>query len=570
MIAATPCHGDHQIPHNEQCYSIRCHKVHFNKTSMIEVGSIVRAPRPRSTGVDTTGDEGSNKLGKKKQKAVFFTCRATVATIQEEGDDDHNNIDIDHRSDNRQLRTTTTVCLFWEPITPRPFSRTVIDALLRKSSSSKGRQHRQHRVRPFLVTPNLPPDSTTGSKDDVEETTVLLDDVKELLPFEKHYNSNDGDGNCEPAILSVNDLADGDVKNDVLKYKDFGDQLLKLGDASSAIPYYEYALSLSSNVQVGSTIVMQLNGYPRLAEIDCIEEEDDDDHDDGFDYKSQQSLSLDITLVDTEEEMTIETSQVLLCIMDEEVESTGSDTEEKKKELLLQERILLNLSRCLLQLADYDHPEYRMKYLTSAVLSCTLALTVSTYNHTKATKSSSAAATSALPIPPNGQTALLLRAKAQSKRMKYKHAIADAKRLIQLGKQQEAAGSKVLLQQSRKLLKDIEQQQKRQFKTDKSLAKAVCQWVETATTATTTSATGSTSTNAGRNENNMNSSVSRKNFGSGGNNKHGEQMDTTITSDKNNLINTSLSSSPSFLTAGWLFKFIVLPVIITYFIQKYV
>lgn len=53
---------------------------------------------------------------------------------------------------------------------------------------------------------------------------------------------------------------------------------------------------------------------------------------------------------------------------------------------------------------------------------------------------------------------------------KWPHAIADAKRLTQLGNSQ-----------GRKLLENIEREKKQQAKRDKKLVKAVSRWVQTAT-----------------------------------------------------------------------------------------
>jgi hypothetical protein len=283
-----------------------------------------------------------------------------------------------------------TVCLLWEPTAPKPIS-------LPSSSTTKL----------FLITPLLRPPKNIEQ----EETTISSQVVKPLLPFED---------SC---------IAD-DESLTVAEWKDRGDELLRLGDASAAASYYEMALSKSSTLQIGSTIITKMGGYPKLAEVDCLEDD-----------------SLDVTLVESGEE-TITHSQILLCLLEPDTEKC-------------QERILLNLARCLLQLADLDHPtsESRPKYLKAAVLACTLALTVISFVNDDEKE-----------IPANSQTAWILRAKAQAALAKWPHALSDAKKVVKAGHKQ-----------GRKLLDDIERQQRQKVKTDKKLAKEVCKWVETAT-----------------------------------------------------------------------------------------
>ena len=285
-----------------------------------------------------------------------------------------------------------TVCLLWEPIAPKPKSTSI------PSYSTKR----------FLITPLLHPPKNI----DQEEVTIASQVVKPLLPFED---------SC---------IADDDSLT-VAEWKDRGDQLLRLGDASAAASYYEMALSKSSTLQIGSTIITKMGGYPKLAEVDCVEDD-----------------SLDVTLVESEEESTITHSQILLCLLEPDAEKC-------------QERILLNLARCLLQLADLDNAtsESRPKYLKAAVLACTLALTIISF-----------AADDETEISANSQTAWILRAKAQAALSKWPHALSDAKKVVKAGHKQ-----------GRKLLDEIERQQRQKVKTDKKLAKELCKWVETAT-----------------------------------------------------------------------------------------
>jgi hypothetical protein len=310
----------------------------------LEVGSIVRAPRPQHP--KTTG-------------------RAMVATVLDK----------------------TSVELLWESVAPKP---------IHKSSKSKKR---------FLVAPKFSKESED------EEFTIGTEQLQELLPFEE---------------TSTEEVPENDS---IGLFKDRGDQLLRLGDASSAASYYEVALAKSSHVSIGGTVVVPIKGFPKIAEVDCVEED-----------------MVDVTIVDTGDEATIRISEVLISILEPDPDK-------------LQERILLNLARCMLQLSDIDGRN-KPKYLKSAVLACTLAMTLSSFHDDE----------DGDPITVNAQTALILRVKAQSGLSKWRNAMADAKRLDKAGNGQ-----------GRKLLDSIERQKKQQVKKDKKLSKAVAQWVSTAT-----------------------------------------------------------------------------------------
>ena len=287
------------------------------------------------------------------------------------------------------------VCLLWESTAPEPINIKLM---------------RQNKA--FLVTPILSPKKKEEEEEETE-AVVSINNIQPLLPFENsEYDKEDAS------------LAD---------WKDWGDQLLRLGDAFAAVPYYEIALSKSSVLQVGCTIILQRGGFLKLAEVDYIED-----------------TSVDVTLVDSGEESTISKSSILLCLLDPDADK-------------IQERILLNLARCLFQLADLDDGSQsaRPQYLKAAVLSCTLAVTISTFHEGGEERNT---------LPINLQTALILRAQAQARLSKFAHAFADAKRVAKAGNKQ-----------GQKLLQDLERQQKQRIKTDKKLAKEVCKWVQTAT-----------------------------------------------------------------------------------------
>jgi hypothetical protein len=363
----------------------------------IQVGSVVRAPR----------------MTNNRPKTKVIMGRALVATVQED---------------------VGTACLLWEPMSPQPPN--VLNRGLNQTSKK------------FLVTPIIT--ENTSDQDETAETTVPLQTVMELLPFEvQQQQIYDEDSSNTASTISL--------------WKDCGDQLLRLGDASAAVFYYEMALIKSSILQIGSTIILQVQGFPKLAEVDCIEHGD---------YSSSPA-TLDIEIVETGTEMTISASQVLLCLWQHDLDK-------------LQERILLNLARCLSQLAEMGAPAHRSRYLKAVVLSCTLALTVAMYRCNNSKEDTTLAGGSndtsgEKHLPPNGQAALQLRARAYGNLSKWSHAVADAKRLISCQESGKDNGGNSV---GRKLLVDLQRQQLQQVKTDKKLAKAVCQWVETATTTT--------------------------------------------------------------------------------------
>jgi hypothetical protein len=298
--------------------------------------------------------------------------RAMVATIQ----DDH------------------SVCLLWEPCIPKPLH----------DDSSK-----------FLVAPSLPVKASSSQ----EEITLDQSRIQPLLDFEMV------DDTTTPMEKARTDT--------IQLWKERGDQLLRLGDPSSAIPYYEVALNASSVISIGSSVICSIQGYPKVAEVDCVEED-----------------TVDVVYVESGEEATIPQSHILISILE------GDDKDHS------QERILLNLARCLLQHSEIDSP-HRSKYLKSAVLACTLVITIASFHEESSSHENNNTSDTA-------QTALLLRGKAQMGLSKWPHASADAKRLIQLGNSQ-----------GRKLLENIEREKKQQAKLDKKLVKAMSRLVQTAT-----------------------------------------------------------------------------------------
>jgi len=192
-----------------------------------------------------------------------------------------------------------------------------------------------------------------------------------------------------------------------------------------------------------------------VAEVDCIDDDDED-------------ASVDVTMVESGEEITLSASssssssqpspQLLLVIL----ESDGSDR--------LQERILLNLARCMHQLADLDRTKHRPKYLKAAVLACSLAMVVHEFHSSSSSDDDAGETNTNTKTTATTESALYLRSKAQGLLSKWSHAIADAKRLARLN---ESRGNA--------LLNSLQRRKRQQAKNDKKLSKAVCQLVKNVT-----------------------------------------------------------------------------------------
>jgi tetratricopeptide (TPR) repeat protein len=270
-----------------------------------------------------------------------------------------------------------------------------------------------------LVVPRVERTRTTQ-----EERTVPLENIHDLLSFERIYNHDDDDLNgsfCNDPVLVV-----------VQTWKDRGDQLLKLGDHTSAAKWYEKSLQASNQqVQMGGTVIFKVKGHAKLADVDCIEND-----------------CLDVTVRENEQEATIHTSSVLLSVLKEDPDR-------------LQERILLNLARCLLRLAEITgSADRRLRYLKSAVLSCTLALELVAHSDG------------------SHKMCLLLRSQAQLLLSKYSHAASDINLLLRLDPEHK---------QGQALLRKIERQRIQSKLADKRLVKEMCKWVDAATSHRTVS-----------------------------------------------------------------------------------
>lgn len=318
------------------------------------------------------------------------SCRAMIATVG-------GSVGVVDPND-----AVDDLCILWEPIYPNAISEK------------------------FLITPK-----SIHKETEQDEAIVKVDTVKGLLPFEiAPHNDNDVSG---PATGS-----DKEASN-ITMWKERGDQLLRMGDSSAATSYYEKALFDSSSVSIGGTVIISVEGFPRIAEVDCVNDDD--------------GGTIDVTLVHNDDEKTIKQLAVLLSIM--ETDATN-----------LQERILLNLARCMIQLSELDVSN-RPKYLKSAVLATTLVITISYFRDQQ-----QSANDESLLLPTNALTALVLRCKSYTGLSKWSKAMADARKISNCGSSKE---------RGRKLLIDIERKKKLRSKTDKKLAKQICLLVQSAT-----------------------------------------------------------------------------------------
>lgn len=287
--------------------------------------------------------------------------------------------------------------LLWEPLPPKPIQPDI----------------------PFLITPIVLKES------EPEELDLERCHAQPLLPFEGQHHD------------------DGNDIHRIDTWKDRGDRLFRLGDPSSAIPYYEMSLHLSSQMTIGSTIILLQKGFAKLAEVDCLDDS-----------------TIDVVVVDSSEDLTIPKTSALITVLEKDSDK-------------FQERILLNLTRCLLQQSDIDMPN-RSKYLTAAVLATTLVISIAAFHNDRNNDV----------LTDNAQNALVLRVKAQCGLSKWPNAAADAKRLIKVGNDQ-----------GRKLLENVESLKLQQQKKDKKLVKAMSRLIQSATTSPSSASLVSEETN---------------------------------------------------------------------------
>jgi len=276
----------------------------------------------------------------------------------------------------------------------------------------------------------------------VGECESSVHDLMELLPFEDQNGNNEIASTVEKCEL----------------YKSRGDQLLRLHDYTCAAAYYEAALnfiSSKSNVTIGGTCIARRNGDAVVAEVDCV---DANQYDVTFTSQSGD-----------EEEATIPQRDILCSVWFEDTS-------------YLQPRCLLNLSRCLVKLAEIDttrgnagcdgetkQATRQEKYRSAAVLGCSITITLC-----KHLKESTASPDIALLDSLIGK-ARLIRSRAFIGRNKLRNAMVDAKKVALHNPDDKEA----LM-----LISEIKAKEQHNKLLDKKISKEVCRWVKKATTTT--------------------------------------------------------------------------------------
>lgn len=275
----------------------------------------------------------------------------------------------------------------------------------------------------FIIAPHF-----VDAGREVEECEVDASEIQPLLDFEEAK------------------MQHGDICARTLK--DFGDAMTRLKDYTRAVSYYEAALHrVSSQISLGCTIVLKCQGHAVLAEVDCMEDD-----------------TLDLTLLSGEEK-TIHRRDVILVVWEEDKE-------------MLQVKILLNLSRCLLKLASIDKTagtvvnanEHKLKqhnrqeyYKLASIRGCTAAISLCDHHG----GSSNAIAAD---LEAKGR---LVRARAFLGLARVPNALVDAKKVSTLNPNSREAEA---------LVREIRAFQSHSKAVDRKLSKAVAKLVHSATT----------------------------------------------------------------------------------------
>ena len=304
----------------------------------LSIGSTVRVASQVCIG-DNSGD---------KHEFESIARRAIVVTIPKSNDKDA--ATSTSQSTDSSNAKSKTISLVQDDLAPRPLrvpGRGVSNFLFAPMFHSRGIQ--------------------------VEKFESLVGDVMELLPFERKdlvMEMAESDATLTTTAL-------------VQKYKDYGDQLLKLHDFTSAVSYYEAALGLISSkcdVVAGESCVVRKDGNLMVAEVD--------------------RLDLDGSLLDCQQG---EQKEIIMAIWSNNYNHNSISNCDEKPSQILQIEILLNICWCLLRLADIDHTkgnggcfgdtilsssssskkkkhsDRREKYRLAAVLGSSVAITLCDY-----------------------------------------------------------------------------------------------------------------------------------------------------------------------------------------------
>jgi len=300
------------------------------------------------------------------------------------------------------------------------------------------------RMGKFLVAPIF---NSVGVE--VNECEAAVSDLKPLLAFEQ----DDDTTNITDNAQDMGSLANS--------YKGYGDQLLRLHDYTCAISYYEAALHfVSSKVAViGGTLVVKKKGHSVIAEVDCVENDE------------KNNPQYDVTFL-SGEEATISQKEILLAVWAKDV-------------TFLQPRILLNLSRCLLKLANVDTTRgnascvgenmssaknsRQERYRLAAVRGVSIAMSLCEYHILESSDDS------AEELDSLAEKARIVRSRAFLDLKKIPNATVDAKKVL---------AKKPENREAQALLADIRAMDAYNKSVDKRLSKEVCRWVQTATNST--------------------------------------------------------------------------------------
>ncbi len=233
------------------------------------------------------------------------------------------------------------------------------------------------------------------------------------------------------------------IEGDFAQRKACGDQLLSLGDAASAIRYYESALQ-SVQLEIGCSVLLnevtrkKQSSALRRAEVDCFD-------DDG---------SLDVTIIPCGSEKTVTAVQIALVILESDPEA-------------LQIRTLLNCARCCLRIAEISS-ELKSQFTQRALHFCSLCILLLEYENDH--KGMSDGSTYL-------QTAFLLRSQAFADKNQYDAALSDISALLKLDPDNEVGRRRVILYKRKK----------EEMKTnEKKLVKAMCGYIQQATNGVST------------------------------------------------------------------------------------
>ena len=408
----------------------------------MNVGSTVRARR-RIQRIHSIVPDGSSIAATKDAPAPFveITQRAVIATIETSNNNNNNATCCkDH--------TTTTACLIWESLFLQPISTHISFMITPKSASED-------------ISMNMCNDY------DGEETEVPVDLLLPLYPFEI---------SCPPLFTDQPMVTSSRVVSNIQLWKDCGDTLFQIHDVVAAIPYYEHALYLSCHCHkyhVGMTIFIKDDkGYIVAADIDCIDTD-------------AQHPSFDITIVETGEERTIRQNDILLSRLLTTQEEAAPASNNSSSSNDIQIRILLNLSRCLLQYVDLvmsgvldstnKRNEVKERFCKRVVLATSLALALVKLLQSQEQSRTNVDGIIVDTLSKFETSALLIRSKAQCQcRNKMKHAILDLQKISSRN------------QEAQILLRQIQRHQKQMVKTNQRLAKNVSQWIQTTLDSTET------------------------------------------------------------------------------------